>query len=59
MKKIAKAIVAGIGAAAGALGTAAVENGVQWGTEGWIILAAGAGVFAATYAVPNEAPSFP
>lgn len=54
MNKIRKAIIAGIGAGAGALITAASDDGIQWGVEGWIILGTTLGVFAATYAVPNS-----
>ena len=54
MSKFVKAIVAGIGAGATALATAAANDGVQWGTEGWIILAGVGVTFAGTYLAPNS-----
>lgn len=53
MSKFVKAIVAGIGAGATSLATAAAGDGVQWATEGWIILAGTLVTFAGTYLAPN------
>lgn len=53
MSQIAKAIVAAIGSAGAGLVTAAAEDGIDWSTEGWVILGGALVVGAAVWRTPN------
>ena len=53
MSKFVKAIAAAVGACGTGLITAAAENGIEWGTEGWVILGGTLIAGAAVYRLPN------
>lgn len=54
MSKFVKAIAAALGALGTGLVTAAAENGIEWGTEGWVILGGTLIAGAAVYRIPNS-----